>query len=98
MVLAVFDWDESNRRKLKAHRASTAEIEQALSRDPILVYEQEADDEVRYVYCGETARGRLLAIVLTERADKIRVITAYTLDAGQRRDYLNRRARGEGSV
>jgi hypothetical protein len=38
---------------------------------------------------------RLLAIVLTERGDKIRVITAYDLDAGQKRDYLGRRAREE---
>ncbi|HUJ50971.1 MAG TPA: BrnT family toxin [Bryobacteraceae bacterium] len=91
----MFDWDENNRRKLKAHRVTTADVEQALSQAPILVYEQEAHDEVRYVYYGETKRGRLLAIVLTERADKIRVITAYTLDAGQKRDYLERRARGE---
>jgi hypothetical protein len=37
----------------------------------------------------------LLAIVLTERNEKIRVITAYTLDTGQKRDYLKSRARGE---
>jgi hypothetical protein len=47
------------------------------------------------VYYGETERNRLLAIVLTERGDKIRVITAYDLDAGQKRHYLARRARGE---
>lgn len=29
---------------------------------------------------------------LTERDEKIRVITAYDLDAGQKRDYLKRRA------
>lgn len=32
----------------------------------------------------------LLAIVLTERNEKIRVITAYELDASQKRDYLER--------
>jgi hypothetical protein len=37
----------------------------------------------------------LLAIVLTEPEDKIRVITAYDLDAGQKRDYLERRAQEE---
>jgi uncharacterized DUF497 family protein len=60
-----------------------------------LIYEQDADGEARYVYYGETERNRLLAIVLTERGNKIRVITAYDLDAGQKRDYLERRARGE---
>jgi len=47
------------------------------------------------VYYGETERNRLLAIVLTERGDKIRVITACALDAGQKRDYLERRVRRE---
>jgi hypothetical protein len=34
-------------------------------------------------------------MVVTERGGKIRVITAYDLDAGQKRDYWKRRARGE---
>jgi uncharacterized protein len=95
MESAAFDWDENNRRKIRAHRVSTAEVKQALSRAPILIYEQEGEGEDRYVYYGETERGRLLAIVMTERGDKIRVITAYPLDAGQKRDFLERRLRGE---
>jgi hypothetical protein len=90
----VFDWDRSNLRKIRAHRVKVREVEQALSREPIPIYEQTADDEPRYVYYGETERNRLLAVVLTERGDKIRVITAYGLDAGQKRDYLERRVRG----
>jgi uncharacterized DUF497 family protein len=46
------------------------------------------------VYYGETHRSRLLAIVVTERDDMIRVITAYDLDTGQAR-LLSRRSRGE---
>lgn len=91
----MFDWDRNNLNKIRAHRVKAVEVEQALSRDPILIYEQSAEEEARYVYYGETERNRLLAIVLTERATKIRVITAYDLDAGQKRDYLERRARGE---
>ena len=44
---------------------------------------------------SETDVGRLLAVVLTERDDRIRVVTAYKLDAGQKRDYFARRLRGE---
>ena len=91
----MFDWDHHNLRKIKAHRIKAAEVEAALSREPILIYEQEAGTETRYVYYGETEAGRLLAMVVTERDDKIRVITAYDLDSGQKRDYLARRARGE---
>ena len=83
----MFDWDQNNLKKIRAHRVKAAEVEQ--------IYGQAADDEARYVYYGETERNRLLAIVLTERDDKIRVITAYDLDAGQKRDYLQRRAQGE---
>jgi hypothetical protein len=43
---------------------------------------------------GETVSRRLLAVVV-ERGTKIRVVTAYGLDAGQKKDYLARRLRGE---
>jgi len=95
MDMVVFDWDRNNLRKVRAHRIKQVEVEQALSRDPILIYEQDADGERRYVYYCETARNRMIAVVLTERDDKIRVITAYDLDAGQKRDYLKRRPEGE---
>ena len=71
------------------------ETEQALLNDPIPIYEQDVEGERRFVYYGETNAGRLLAVIVTERGERIRVVTAYDLDAGQRRDYLNRRAHGE---
>lgn len=91
----MFDWDRHNLNKIKAHGIVAAEVEQALSAGSILVYEQEADGEPRFVYYGETEALRLLAVVLTERGGRIRVITAYDLDAGQKRDYLKRRMQGE---
>ena len=66
----MFEWDDNNRRKIRAHRISAAEVEQAMSSEPIPVYEQDAGGETRWVYYGETRRGRLLAIVVTERAAK----------------------------
>ena len=36
----------------------------------------------------------MLAVVVVERGEKIRVITAYDLDAGQKQDYVARRLRG----
>jgi hypothetical protein len=91
----LFDWDKANLKKISAHGLKQLEVEQALSNWPILIYDQEADGEARYVYYGESDRSRLLAIVVTERGEKLRVITAYDLDFGQKRDYLERRARGE---
>jgi uncharacterized DUF497 family protein len=66
-----------------------------LTNDPILVYEQDVKGESRFVYYGETSAGRLLAVIVTERGEYIRVVTAYDLDARQRRDYLKKRAEGE---
>jgi uncharacterized DUF497 family protein len=91
----VFEWDRHNLKKIRAHGVNAVEVEEALSISPLPIYEQDADGESRYVYYGETAGLRLLAVVLTERNGKIRVITAYELDAGQKRDYLERRVEGE---
>ena len=91
----MFEWDRHNLKKIKGHGINAAEVEQVLSISPILIYEQDAEAESRYVYYGETASLRLLAVVLTERNEKIRVITAYDLDAGQKRDYFRRRLGGE---
>lgn len=91
----MFDWDAHNLRKIRAHRITADEVEQALFNNPIPIYEQDVEGEVRYVYYGETDAGRLLAVVLLERGEKIRVVTAYDLDAGQKRDYFTRRLRGE---
>ena len=66
-----------------------------LANGPMLIYEQNVGGEPRFVYYGETDTGRPLAVVLTERDDRIRVITAYKLDAGQKKDYFARRLRGE---
>ena len=91
----MFDWDRNNLRKIRAHRIKREETEQALLNDPIPIYEQDVEGERRFVYYGETNAGRLLAVIVTERAGNIRVVTAYDLDAGQKREYLKRRADGE---
>ncbi len=91
----MFEWDRNNIGKIRAHRITQEEAEQALLNDPIAIYEQEVEGEIRFVYYGETNAVRLLAVVATERAGKLRVVTAYELDAGQRREYLQRRALGE---
>jgi len=91
----MFEWDGNNLRKIRAHGINRGEAEQALLNAPIPIYDQDVEGEAHFVYYGETTTECLLAIVVTEREGKIRVVTAYPLDAGQRREYLLRRARGE---
>ena len=92
---AVFDWDENNLRKIRTHLIKRGDVEQALSNVPILIYEQNVGGEPRFVYYGETNSGRLLAVIVTERGERLRVVTSYDLDAAQKRDYLRRRMKGE---
>lgn len=91
----MFEWDRNNLRKIRAHRIKREEAEQVLCNDPIPIYEQDVEGEIRFVYYGETDTGRLLAVIVTERGHKLRVVTAYDLDAGQKRDYFGRRGKGE---
>lgn len=88
----MFEWDRNNLRKIRTHRIKPDEAEQVLLNDPIPIYEQHVGGELRFVYYGESNRGRLIAVVVTERGERLRVITAYDLDAGQRRDYHLRRS------
>ena len=90
----MFEWDRNNLRKIRAHEIKPDEAEQALLNDPIPIHEQYVGGELRFVYYGESNRGRLIAVVATERGESLRVITAYDLDSGQRRDYHARRAKG----
>jgi uncharacterized DUF497 family protein len=91
----MFESDRNNLRKIRAHNIEREEAEQALLNDPIPIYEQYVEGELRFVYYGETNAGRLVAAVVTERRDALRIVTAYDLDAGQRRDYHARRVQGE---
>lgn len=91
----MFEWDRHNLSKIRAHGIKRQEVKEVFEVSPILIYEQDAAAETRYVYYGETALLRMLALSLTERNGKIRVVTAYDLDAGQKADYLTRRTEGE---
>jgi hypothetical protein len=90
----MFEWDRNNLRKIRAHQIEREEAEQTLLNDPILIEVQEVEEEIRFVYYGETNAGRLLAVVATERGDNARVVTAYDLNAKQRRNYHAQRDQG----
>jgi len=91
----LFEWDEHNLRKIRAHGIRREEAEQALGNNPVLAYEQTVDGEIRFMYYSETDAGRLLATVHTERGSGLRVVTAYDLGAAQKRDYLRMRLQGK---
>jgi len=90
----MFEWDRNNLRKIRAHEIKPEEAEQTLLNDPILIDVQDLEVEIRFVYYGETNARRLLGVVATERGDNMRVVTAYDLNAKQRRNYHTQRDQG----
>jgi uncharacterized DUF497 family protein len=59
----MFEWDRNNLHKIRAHRIEGKEVEPALTNDPVFIQDQDAEDENRFLYYGESDAGRLLAIV-----------------------------------
>ncbi len=85
------EWDESNRRHIAEHDVSTLEVEEVLQNDPVDLEMQVVDGELRFTLIGETARGRILLVVLTERGERLRPVTAYRPVAHLRTRYLRER-------
>lgn len=82
-----FDPDkaQSNHRK---HRISFAHAEQSL-RDvrAITVADPDAAGELRFVTLGMDALGRILVVVHTPRAGRIRIISARKASPGEAENY-----------
>jgi uncharacterized DUF497 family protein len=91
----MFEWDGNNLRKIRAHGVRREEAEDSFEHNPIVASTQEIGGEIRFLCYAETIAGRLLGVVVTERGNKLRVLTAYDLSAAQKRDFFVRRANGE---
>jgi uncharacterized DUF497 family protein len=69
-----YDWDAENVSHLALHKITPREAEEVLEDAPILVQIQHHAAEDRFLVLGHTKSGRLLALVYTERDDKVRVV------------------------
>lgn len=83
----IFDWDEANTAHIARHGVTARECEEAYRNRPMVIDRQRRGRERRRLCLGETGRGRRLAFVVTERAGKIRFITAYPMSASQQEIY-----------
>jgi len=84
---AIFSWDEANIRHLARHGVSKSEAEQCYRNDPLIIEEQFAGKELRYLALGETNASRRLEFVFTLRHGQVRFITAYPMALEQQRIY-----------
>ena len=85
-----FDWDEENRKHLKAHKVTALEFEEMLSNDPLDLDYQRIDAEDRYRSVGVTNAGRLLSAVWTIRNGRVRAITAFPASVSDKKAFLER--------
>jgi hypothetical protein len=83
-----FEWDpEKAQRNLRKHRVSFDEAVTVFY-DPLSATFDDTDHSVgerRYITIGYSARGRLLIVAHTERADSMRIISARRATAHERK-------------
>lgn len=89
-----FEWDEEKARtNLRKHRVSFEEAKTIFG-DPFLMTFPDPDhsiDEARYLNIGQSAKGRLLVVIHTEREPNIRLISSRKAKAGERKVYEERK-------
>ena len=86
-----FDWDDFNIAHIAEHGVLPEETEEVIARNPLDLDYEWRNGEARFRQVGETAQGRILVVVATERNALTRVVTAYAASAVMRRIYLGYR-------
>lgn len=91
MCVSAFEWDEGNILHLALHHGiEPEEVEEVFAIRPLIRKTKRG----HYAAFGPTRSGRLLVVVFEKRPKSvIRVITAWDMDARERRYYM-RSARG----
>jgi uncharacterized DUF497 family protein len=93
MAILYFDWDSANIAHIAEHNVTPEEVEQVLLGDPLdLNFDPDTNGEERWTYIGETNRGRILLVVMTQRDEKMRVVTSFEAERQDKLLYLETKA------
>ena len=84
-----FEWDDGNSTKNEAkHGVTDRESEEIFFNKPLIVTRSsKGEKEIRYVALGKTYGSRLLTVVFTVRANRIRAISARPMSRNERKVY-----------
>ena len=85
-----FEWDSNNAEKIwRKHGVSPSECEQIFFNRPLVVADdaRHSTEENRFYALGHTDAGRMLFVVFTVRAERIRVISARDMNRKERKVY-----------
>ena len=91
----LFDWDDANILHIAGHDVLPEEAEEVLLGDPVELDFDEAAEEPRWSYVGETVSGRILEVVIAVRFEKMRAVTAFEPIRRVEQMYLKARAEGK---
>jgi uncharacterized DUF497 family protein len=85
-----FEWDAAKARlNSRKHGVSFPDAVSALEDDRALTMsEHAADGEERWITLGMDALGRVLVVIYTLRAERVRLISARTATPSERRTYV----------
>ncbi|MBN4054663.1 BrnT family toxin [Nitrospira defluvii] len=85
-----FDWDEGNKNKnFLKHRISNSECEQIFFNEPLIILDdaKHSKKERRYAAFGFTDENKKFTVVFTMRSNRIRIISARTINKKERAFY-----------
>jgi uncharacterized protein len=85
-----FDWDEEKaKRNISKHGVSFDEAASVFDDPLLLVFAdlEHSSQEQRFLIMGESARGRLLVVAYTKRAETTRLISARLVTRKERKAY-----------
>jgi uncharacterized DUF497 family protein len=82
-----FDWDTANVGHVLRHSVSPSEVEETVRRYHVVIPAETIQGEERWKLFGRTAADRYLVVVFTIRRNLFRTITAYPMNAAERRKY-----------
>jgi uncharacterized DUF497 family protein len=82
-----FDWDDANEDHILRHSVTPNEVEEAVRQKNVILTAQTVKRERRWKLFGKTLADRYLVVVFTVRRKLFRAVTAYDMDANERRAY-----------
>lgn len=83
----VFDWDVHNVGHVARHGVHPEEVEDAVERAHAIIPAKDMHGEKRWKLFGRSAAGRYLVVVFTIRDDRLRPVTAHTMNERERSIY-----------
>ena len=82
-----FDWDAGNVGHIRRRAVTPFEVEEVVGRPHLTIPAKTIQSEERWKLFGKTASDRYPVVVFTIRRRRFRTVTAYEMNAAERRKY-----------